>query len=72
MALFGDTWNNQMNWASDLTVNFGGTILDDWRLPIISDIGHLYTTELGNKSTPDEGFGLSNRGPFQNLNQSGI
>ncbi len=26
-------WQNQVNWASGLTVNFGGTIYDHWRLP---------------------------------------
>lgn len=26
-------WWNQMAWASQLTVNFDGTIYDDWRLP---------------------------------------
>jgi hypothetical protein len=28
-----NTWQNQMNWAAALTVDFGGTIYDDWRLP---------------------------------------
>ncbi len=26
-------WYDQMDWASGLTVNFGGTTFDDWRLP---------------------------------------
>lgn len=32
-----DTWQNQVNWASGLTVDFGGTIYDDWRLPTTVD-----------------------------------
>ena len=28
-----DTWQNQMSWASALTVDFGGNTYDDWRLP---------------------------------------
>lgn len=32
-----DTWQNQVNWASSLTVDFDGTILDDWRLPTTVD-----------------------------------
>lgn len=27
------TWDNQVNWADDLTVDFGGDTYDDWRLP---------------------------------------
>jgi hypothetical protein len=58
-------WQTQMNWASALVVNFGGTVFDDWRLPTAlnqdgsgpcdvynctgSEIGHLYFTELGNE-----------------------
>lgn len=71
-----DTWQNEMNWASALVVNFGGTILDDWRLPSTSstcgycagsEMGHLYNTELGNKFYPSAGYGLVNKGDFQNL-----
>ncbi len=29
----GDSWQNQRDWALGLSVNFGGDILDDWRLP---------------------------------------
>ncbi len=32
-----DTWQNQMNWASTLTVNFGSNVYDDWRLPLTVD-----------------------------------
>ena len=90
-----NTWYNQMNWASALTVNFGGTIFDDWRLPATvdgpyvfgydgtttagfhitsSEMGHLFYTELGNVaycstsgSCPQSGWGLTNKGDFQNL-----
>ncbi len=27
------SWYNQVNWASGLSVDFGGAILDDWHLP---------------------------------------
>ena len=73
-----NTWQNQMNWASGLTVNFGGTIFDDWKLPTAlnqdgtgpcygynctgSEMGHLYYTELGNSVGA-----LSTTGNFQNL-----
>ncbi len=55
-----DNWQNQMDWTSALTVNFGGTVFDDWRLPttfnqecegidcINSEMGHLYYQDLGN------------------------
>lgn len=72
------TWDKQMAWASGLTVDFGGTIYTDWRLPtalnqdgsgpcygfncIGSEMGHLYFTELGNVA-----FGSLAKGDFQNL-----
>ncbi len=28
-----NSWHSQMNWADSLTVDFGGTVYDDWRLP---------------------------------------
>ena len=90
-----DNWQNQMNWASGLTVNFGGNNLTGWRLPSTvdgplvwgydgtttagynitsSEMGHLYYAELGNKGycdasghCPQAGWGLKNKGPFQNL-----
>jgi len=74
------TWQNQVNWASTLTVNFSGAIYDDWRLPTAlnqdgtgpcggynctgSEMGHLYYTELGNTWGP---LGYTNTGDFQNL-----
>ena len=64
-----NTWQNQMNWASALTVNFGVNIFDDWRLPSAfdscsgynctnSEMGHLYYIE---------GVTFSNPGFFLNL-----
>ncbi len=59
-----NTWQNHMDWADALSVDFGGTIYDDWRLPTAlnqdgtecfgwnctgSEMGHLFYTELGNK-----------------------
>ena len=29
-----DTWQNQMDWAASLDVDFGGMLYDDWRLPV--------------------------------------
>jgi hypothetical protein len=71
-----DTWQNQVNWADALSVNFGGTIYDDWRLPITdenctgynctgSEWAHLYYTELNNKAGGQ--LGNTNTGPFNNL-----
>ena len=72
-----NTWRNQVNWAGALTVDFGGEIFDDWRLPTalmnvapfvadttLSEMGHLYYAELGNVS----GGTLENTGVFQDLN----
>ncbi len=69
-----NTWQNQVNWADALSVNFSGTPYNDWRLPITfdqscwgyncinSEMGHLYYTELGNVAG-----GITNTGDFQNL-----
>lgn len=62
-------WETQMDWAANLSVNFGGNIVDDWRLPTAmnqdgtgpcigwncteSEMGHLFYTELGNKGYCD-------------------
>lgn len=32
-----NTWQNQVNWADALDVNFGGTHYTDWRLPLTVD-----------------------------------
>jgi hypothetical protein len=74
-----NNWWNQVAWAGALTVNFGGKVYDDWRLPTAlnqngsgpcrgtpctgSEMGHLYYTELGNSA----GGPLTSTGDFQNL-----
>jgi len=74
-------WDNQMDWASALSVTFGTNTYTNWRLPMIEidcssptgwgctggEIGHLYYTELGNVYTPTSDRGLNNRGDFNNL-----
>ncbi len=57
-------WQNQMDWADALDVDFGGTHYIDWRLPITftqdcveygctnSEMGHLYYIEGITSSTP--------------------
>ncbi len=92
-----DTWDNQVAWATGLSVTHGSNTYTDWRLPetvdgtieygfdgtntyttgyniTSSEMGHLYYTELGNKgfiatdgTTPQPGWGLNNKGDFQNL-----
>ncbi len=69
-------WQNQVDWADNLSVNFGGAIYNDWRLPITfdqgcsgynctnSEMGYLNYTELGN--TAGAG-GFTNTGDFQTL-----
>jgi hypothetical protein len=53
-----DNWQNQVNWADALTVNFGGTIYDDWRLPSTVDgpfvWGYDGTTTAGHNITSSE------------------
>jgi hypothetical protein len=61
-STWGD-WFQVGSWASGLTVNFGGNIYNDWGLPSIGDMQHLYYTELGNAG----GGPLSNTVPFQRL-----
>ncbi|MBI5055366.1 MAG: DUF1566 domain-containing protein [Nitrospirae bacterium] len=62
-------WQDQIKWASALTVNFGDIIFDDWRLPTAlnhdgtspcagfnctaNEMGHLFYIELGNKGWYD-------------------
>ncbi|RJR15855.1 MAG: DUF1566 domain-containing protein [Nitrospiraceae bacterium] len=72
---FATIWQNQVNWASGLSVTFGSNVYTDWRLPITfdqtcegynctnSEPGHLYYTELGNTG----GLPLNNPGDFQHL-----
>lgn len=73
---FGYTWQNQIDWATDLSVTFGVNTLNDWRLPTVlnqdgsgpcygyycseSEMGHLYYTELGNP-----GGSLTSTGYFE-------
>ncbi len=53
-----DTWQNQVSWASGLSVNFGGDIFDDWRLPTTVDgpnvFGYDGTTTIGYNITNGE------------------
>jgi len=50
-------WEEQMSWAGGLSVEFYGTVYDDWRLPTTipecssynctgSEMGHLYYIQL--------------------------
>ena len=64
------TWQNQMNAAMGLTVDFDGTDISGWSLPTDDDsnpadagnqLGTLFLTELKDTS------GLTNTGPFDNL-----
>jgi hypothetical protein len=68
-------WPWQRDWALNLSVDFGGTTIDDWRLPVVEgcyywnctdrdgELATLYYDVLGNAS----GGPLTNVGPFQNL-----
>ncbi len=51
-------WYTQTSWASALTVNYGGTIYDDWRLPVAVDgpyvFGYDGTTTGGYNITTSE------------------
>ncbi|MFQ5585848.1 MAG: PEP-CTERM sorting domain-containing protein [Thermodesulfobacteriota bacterium] len=40
-----ETWQNQVDWADALTVDFGGTVYDDWRLPSTVDGTYVYGTD---------------------------
>ena len=75
-----NSWQNQMDWASALTVTFGGTIYDDWRLPSAlnsdgsgpcSDWYICTDSEMGHLFFTELGNmnGLSNTGPFNNLEE---
>jgi len=83
---FSTSWQDQMDWASALSVTFGSTTYTDWRLPTAlnqnvtgpcegincagSEMGHLYYSELGNVDDRNTYNGLSNTGDFQNLQAS--
>ena len=51
-------WQTQVNWADALTVDFGGTVYDDWRLPTTVDgpyvSGYDGTTTGGYNITTNE------------------
>jgi len=53
-----NTWQDQVEWASALAVDFGGTIYDDWRLPATVDglnvFGYNGTTTAGYNITSSE------------------
>ncbi len=57
-TLTTDTWDNQVAWAGALSVDFGGNIYDDWRLPITVDgpyaFGYDGTSTAGYKITNSE------------------
>jgi hypothetical protein len=48
-------WQNQLDWASALTVNFGGNIYNDWRLPTTDDPYY----EFGYDGTTSAGFNIT-------------
>jgi hypothetical protein len=50
-----NTWQAQVNWASALSVNFGGTTYDDWRLPSTADGPYVY----GNDGTTTAGYNIT-------------
>lgn len=37
------TWQNQVNWADTLSVNFGDTTYNDWRLPSTVDVEYSFS-----------------------------
>ena len=44
-TMLRDTWLSQVNWASALSVNFGGNVYTDWRLPTTADGLYVYHPE---------------------------
>jgi hypothetical protein len=44
-TILPDTWLSQVNWASALSVNFGGNVYTDWRLPTTVDGLYVYGTD---------------------------
>ena len=53
-----DTWQNQVNWASDLSVTVNGATYDNWRLPsTVDDAGNWSydgSTSAGYNNTTSE------------------
>jgi len=42
-AFTHDYWVNAVNWADALSVNFGGIIYNDWRLPLTTEDSHAFS-----------------------------
>ena len=63
-----DIWQNQVDWADALTVDFGGTTYDDWRLPTTpgTSWGYLNEGEMGHLYY-DEDVPHSLTDPFSNV-----
>ncbi len=57
-------WFQADAWASALSFTVGGTVFNDWRLPI-AEFASLWSSRLGNIAA------LDNTGPFSNLNADG-
>ena len=51
-----NTWNNQVAWASGLSVTFGSTTYDDWRLPLTVDGPYVW----GWDGTTTAGYNITN------------
>ena len=74
-------WQDQKDWAANLSIDFGGATIDDWRLPITvddvssiglnittSEMGHLFYDELGGTaSNPISSSGDPDLALFVNL-----
>ncbi|MEK6766895.1 MAG: hypothetical protein AABY49_11800 [Planctomycetota bacterium] len=73
-------WANQVAWADTLSVTFGSTTYDDWRLPTSLNLDAPFGPDSGLNVTGSEmghlyytelgnvaGGPLSNTGDFQNL-----
>lgn len=54
------TWQNQVDWASGLSVDFGGNIYDDWRLPTTVDGTEVYGYNGVEPYTYTRGYNLTN------------
>jgi hypothetical protein len=54
LSLSYNNWGGSVDWAGDLTVGFGGTVYDDWRLP--STIDGLVVH--GNDGTTTAGYNI--------------
>jgi hypothetical protein len=51
-----NTWDSQMAWAGALSVDFGGDIFDDWRLPATVDGPFVY----GYDGSTTAGYNITN------------